>query len=102
MVELGDEGPHGLRDHGVIDEYPGRLIDRAAHGDSELETVTVDLAALMPCGKLGQRLGRLELEILREDDDHASLLPPRADLSRARRVGRFSDGYSANLARKFL
>jgi hypothetical protein len=54
----------------VIDEDTRRLVDRAAHGDGELETVTVDLAAFMPVGKLGQRLGRLELEILREDDSH--------------------------------
>ena len=67
---MPDDRPHRIRNRGVIVVDPTGLIDRAAHGNGDLETVPVDVAAFMPGGELGQRLGGLEIEILGERDDH--------------------------------
>ena len=71
VVELGDDGAHGLGNSRVVVEDAGLFVDGAAHGDGDLEAVAMNVAALVAGGKLGQGLGRFELEILGDDDGHA-------------------------------
>lgn len=74
VVELFDEGPHGVGDRGVIVENSGRLIDGAAHGNGDFEAVAMEVAALVTGGELGEGLGRLKLEVFGEGDDHGEVL----------------------------
>jgi hypothetical protein len=76
VVELLDDGPHGVGNDRVVVEDSGGLIDGTADGDGDLEAVAVDLAALVALGKLGQGLGRFELEIFAEGDDHDAVGQP--------------------------
>ena len=89
VVELFDEGPHGVGDGGVIVENAGGFIDGAADGDGDLEAVAMEVAAFVAGGELGEGLGRLKLEVFGEGDDHGEVFAEGRRKVGAGRVERF-------------
>ncbi len=57
VIELCDDWPHCVGNGGMIVKDARGLVDGTSHRDGDLEAVTMDVAALMAGGKLGQRLG---------------------------------------------
>ncbi len=62
MIELFPEWPEGGGDVGVIDEPAELRITEAGDDDLDFEAMSVQAAALVVGGQLGEEMGGLELE----------------------------------------